>query len=387
MFLMLLTIIYVAFISLGLPDSVLGAAWPVMHSEFQVSLTSASTISTIICCLTIVSSLNADRLINRFGTGKLTAFSVMLTAIALFGFSISTEFYQLCLWAIPYGLGAGAVDSGLNNYVALHYSSRHMSWLHCFWGIGASIGPYVMGYTLTNLNSWRMGYRIIAIFQVILTAIIFISLPIWRGPVVSNEQEAVHIPLNKALKLPGAISICVAFLFYCALETTSGLWASSYLVTCKNIQPETAAFFASLFYTGITIGRFLSGFISEKLGDTRMIRLGEGILVIGIVLVIVSPSEIPALSGLVLIGIGCAPIYPSVIHSTPARFGRANSQSLVGIQMASAYVGSAASPKVFQLVSDKISIGIYPWALALLAVILIAMTEVSNRAMVNRNNF
>lgn len=381
----LLPIIYVAFISLGLPDAVLGAVWPVMHNEFNVPLSYAGIVSMIIALGTVFSSLKSDALNIKFGTGKITAVSVGMTAVALFGFSISTQFWQLCLWAIPYGLGAGSVDAALNNYVALHYKSRHMSWLHCFWGVGATLGPYIMGAVLTHGGIWNSGYRIISVIQIVLTAILFFSLPLWKknGAAFTQENfseessgkfsEARPLTLKEIFKISGAKEIFICFFCYSAVEQTSGLWAASFLTICKNVQPETAAIFASLFYSGITIGRAASGFITFKLDDSQMIRLGQTIILLGVICVAIPFGKILALAGLVLIGLGCAPIYPSIIHSTPAHFGAEKSQAIIGVQMASAYIGTSFMPPLFGLIANHISIAFFPAFLGLALILMAAM--------------
>lgn len=381
----LLPIIYVAFISLGLPDAVLGAVWPVVHNEFNVPLSYAGIVSMIIALGTVFSSLKSDALNIKFGTGKITAVSVGMTAVALFGFSISTQFWQLCLWAIPYGLGAGSVDAALNNYVALHYKSRHMSWLHCFWGVGATLGPYIMGAVLTHGGIWNSGYRIISVIQIVLTAILFFSLPLWKKTRAASTQEnsseessgkfseARPLTLKEIFKISGAKEIFICFFCYSAVEQTSGLWAASFLTICKNVQPETAAIFASLFYSGITIGRAASGFITFKLNDSQMIRLGQTIILLGVICVAIPFEKILALAGLVLIGLGCAPIYPSIIHSTPAHFGAEKSQAIIGVQMASAYIGTSFMPPLFGLIANHISIALFPAFLGLALILMAAM--------------
>lgn len=368
MFQLLLLIIYLAFISLGLPDSLLGAAWPTMYGEFSVPVSYAGGISMIIALGTIVSSLQSDRLTKRFGTGIVTAASVFLTAAALLGFSVSHSYLALCLWAVPYGLGAGSVDASLNNYVALHYASRHMSWLHCMWGVGASVGPYIMGYALTAGHGWNMGYRYIAILQIILTAILIFSLPLWKKQSTGPEDEkAQPLSLKQVFSIPGAREIMIAFFCYCALEQTTGLWASSYLVLRRGIDPETAAGFASLFFIGITVGRAMSGFLTLKLSDTQMIRLGLWVILLGIALLLF--GSVFSLAGLILVGLGCAPIYPSIIHSTPEHFGADRSQAMIGVQMASAYTGTCLMPPLFGLIANHISVALFP--VYLLAILLL----------------
>lgn len=388
MFQLLLAIIYLAFISLGLPDSLLGSAWPIMYREFSVPVSYAGGISIIIAAGTIVSSLQSDRLTKKLGTGKVTAVSVLITAAALFGFSISHSYIALCLWAVPYGLGAGCVDASLNNYVALHYASRHMSWLHCMWGVGASLGPYIMGYALSNGRGWNMGYRYISILQIILTVILLLSLPLWkkRGAETDSGDAgtagAQNSPLSLAqiVRIPGAKEIMITFFCYCAVEQTAGLWASSYLVLHGGFTSEMAAGFASLFYIGITAGRALGGFLTMKLNDTQMIRLGQGVILLGILLLILPFGGKVGLLGLIIIGLGCAPIYPSIIHSTPEHFGEDRSQAMIGVQMAAAYVGILLMPPVFGLIANHISVSLLPfYLLAILALMALMHEKVLRR--------
>lgn len=379
MFQMLLLIIYLAFISLGLPDSLLGSAWPSMYQDFSVPISSSGIIFMIISLGTIISSLQSDRLTKRFGTGKITAVSVLMTAAALFGFSISRSFPALCLWAIPYGLGAGSVDASLNNYVALHYASRHMSWLHCMWGVGASLGPYIMGYALTGGYGWSMGYRIIAVIQILLTAFLFLSLSQWKnGNSDEGEQRettAKALSLGEILRIPGAKEVMVTFFCYCALEQTANLWVSSYLVLQKGITPEQAAGFASLFFVGITAGRFFSGFLTIKLGDTQMIRLGQAIILLGILTLLMPFGLGTSRIGLLLIGLGCAPVYPSIIHSTPASFGADKSQAMIGVQMAFAYVGTCLMPPLFGVIANHITAALFPFYLLIILGVMIFAYE------------
>lgn len=377
---LLLAIIYLAFISLGLPDALLGAAWPSMYPQFDVPVSYAGIISMIIALGTVVSSLQSDRLTKKLGTGKVTAFSVLMTAMALFGFATSHSFGMLCLWAIPYGLGAGSVDASLNNYVALHYESRHMSWLHCMWGIGASAGPYIMGYALTEGWGWNSGYHIIAVLQIVLTAILLCSLPLWKqrpAEVLQDGkvQNVKALSIREVLQLAGAREILVCFFCYCALEQTTGLWASSYLTLHKGVSADTAASFASMFYLGITVGRALSGFLTMKLNDVQMIRLGEVIIGIGVLVMLLPFGQSLSLTGLILIGLGCAPVYPCVIHSTPAHFGADKSQAIIGIQMACAYVGTCLMPPVFGLIANHITVALLPVYLLIILVLMVIMHE------------
>ena len=385
---LLLSIIYIAFISLGLPDSLLGAAWPVMREDFNVPLSYAGIISMIIAGSTIISSLLSNRTTHKFGTGKVTAFSVGLTAVALFGFAVSPNFIAICLCAIPYGFGAGGVDAALNNYVAIHFKARHMSWLHCFWGIGASVSPYIMGFFLTTKFGWSGGYRAVGFIQTILAAAIFISLPVWdkvvKADIKSYENKEKILSIGEVLKIKGVIFILITFFGYCGLETTAGLWASSYLVNYKGIDANIAARFASLFYLGITAGRFINGFIAEKAGDKNLIRSGIIVIFAGILMIALPvKADILSLIGLIIVGLGCAPVYPSVIHSTPYIFGKENSQAIVGIQMASAYVGSTFMPLLFGFIASKFSISLYPFFLMFFAIIMIIASEIVNMEIKN----
>ncbi|HIR36215.1 MAG TPA: MFS transporter [Candidatus Faecimorpha stercoravium] len=376
---LLLAIIYLSFISLGLPDALLGSAWPTMYPEFGVPVSYMGAISMIISLGTIVSSLQSDRLTRKLGTGKVTAFSVACTAIALFGFSFTHSFWGLCLWAIPYGLGAGSVDASLNNYVALHYKSRHMSWLHCMWGIGATVGPYIMGYALTGGAGWNGGFRYVAFLQMALTAILLISLPLWKGQYIRVERKEAKqgkaLSLWEIFRIPGAKEVMLCFFCYCGIEQTAGLWASSFLTLQKGISADTTASLASMFYLGITLGRAVCGFITFKLNDTQMIRMGQGIIVVGVAALFLPGPDMIAMAGLILIGLGCAPIYPCIIHSTPAHFGEEKSQAVIGVQMACAYVGSLSLPPLFGLIANHISAAWLPGYLLVILVLMIFMHE------------
>lgn len=377
MYLLLLSLIYLAFISLGLPDSLLGAAWPTMQEAYQVPISYMGIISMTISGGTICSSLLSERLTHRFGTKYVTVFSVFLTAVALFGFSLSGSFWLLCIWAVPYGLGAGAIDAALNNYVAIHYTSRHISWLHCFWGVGTIISPYIMSAALLH-STWENGYRIVSLIQFAIAIILLSTLSIWKVNQKNDNEKDEHslLGLKGALKIRGVPFILIGFLCYCAGESTSMLWASSYLTQARGISKEAAAAFAALFFIGITAGRFAAGFISEKIGDRKMIRLGTTIIFFGIICISLPiKTDVAALAGLVVIGLGCAPVYPCIIHSTPSHFGSNNSQAIIGIQMASAYMGSTFIPPLFGLIANHISIKLFPVFLLLFFIMMILMIE------------
>lgn len=385
---LLLAIIYLAFISLGLPDSLLGSAWPSMYKELGASVSWAGIVSMIIAAGTIVSSLASDRMTKRFGAGTVTAVSVCMTAAALFGFSISSSFWMLCIFAVPYGLGAGSVDAALNNFVAIHYPARHMSWLHCMWGVGASLGPVIMGAAITGGFRWTGGYRSISIMQIVLTVILFVTLPLWRKHKSQNTagekcDSGEKLTFRQLLRRPGVREVMVCFFCYCAAESTAGMWAASYCTLNRGITPEQAAGWASLFYIGITAGRFVSGFLTIGINDKNMICIGEVLLVIGIGVVLLPGNGFLPV-GLVLIGCGCAPIYPSIIHSTPSNFGVELSQAIIGIQMASAYVGSCLVPPLFGLIADYVNISLYPIFILAITILMIIMSERLYRAVAKR---
>ena len=376
MFSLLLFIIYLSFISLGLPDAVLGAAWPIIHEEFGVPISFSGSIYMLISCCTILSSLKSESLRLRFGTGKITAFSVLLTAVAIFGFSISPSLSVMLFFAIPYGLGAGSVDAALNHYVAVHYSGRSMNWLHCMWGIGAALGPYILGFVLQRGESWRSGYLVLSIIQATLTIVLFLSLGLWGKEEKKEETEEKKTPMSfrQILSITGAKECLVSFFLYCAIEQTLGLWSGSFMVYSLKIEAKLAASFVALFYFGITFGRFLAGILAAQWQDEALILGGCGILFLGLVLLFCSmvPSQelklfgmelrqILVICALLLSGLGCAPIYPAIIHSTPRNFGAENTSGLIGKQMAAAYIGSMSFPPFFGVLAKIFGTGLFPF--------------------------
>ena len=402
MFSFLLLIIYLSFISLGLPDALLGSAWPIMHEDLKVPRSYSGSIYMLISCCTIFSSLKSESLNLRFGTGRVTAFSVLLTALAIFGFSMSRSYYMLLLFAIPYGLGAGSVDAALNHYVALHYSGRHMNWLHCMWGIGASVGPYVMGFVLQRGASWSMGYLIIGIIQAGLTFLLFRSLKLWKeepekeSPVERAdelvEEDSVKrkkgMSFREIFALPGAKECLGSFFFYCAIEQTIGLWSGSFMVYSLEIDAKFAASLVALFYFGITFGRFLAGFFSVKWKDQELILCGAGILLLGILLLFLSLGasaelqffpfsfrELLVSASLLFMGLGCAPIYPVIMHSVPYHFGAENTSALIGKLMASAYIGSLSLPPIFGILAKNFGTGLFPFYAVVLALAMVYMYQ------------
>ena len=378
---LLLTLIYICFISLGLPDSLLGSAWPVLHTEINVPISYAGIVSMIIFAGTILSSLFSHKLLHRFGAGKVTAVSVVLTALGLFGFFVSNQFWMLLVWSIPYGLGAGGVDAILNNYVALHYKPQHMSWLHCMWGVGASVSPYIMSSSLVQLESWNYGYLIVSVIQAALSIIIFISLPLWdednthSGNEIDTEIETKALSFKEIFKIKGAIPCFWMFFCYCSMELTTSLWASTYLVQKWEFTPEAAAGYASMFYIGITFGRLLNGFLAMKLGDHMLIRTGIAMIASGIVLLFIPIHSLFTLIGFIIIGLGCAPIYPCIIHMTPDVFGKDKSQAMIGIQMAFAYTGFLVMPPLFGFIAEYISIFLLPVYMLVFLFLVFVMHE------------
>lgn len=387
----LLVIIYLCFISLGLPDSLLGSAWPAMHITLGVPVSLAGVLSMIISCSTVFSSLMSSRLVRRFGTGTLMVVSVGLTAAALIGFSLSFSFAALCVLAVPLGLGAGCVDTALNNFVALHYRAVHMNLLHCFWGIGATAGPFIMSLWLARGSNWAMGYRSIGILQTVLVLILLTSLPLWKraAPTTSNSveksAEAPPPAFFSLIRLSDFRTALFAFFSYCAVETTTGLWAGSYATLRYGVPSETAAVWTSFFYFGITLGRFVCGFAAFRLSSRQLIRAGQAGILFGLLLLLLPLPLWKLPAGLWLIGIGCAPIFPGMLHQTPRIFGKEISQSIMGFQMAAAYIGSMFLPALFGLIAGHAGVSLLPPYLLLFLVLLAACTERIGRKTASRS--
>lgn len=389
MFSLLIGIIYLAFISLGLPDSLLGSAWPAMHADIGATVSSAGVVQMLISASTIVSALFSGKLTRKFGTGGVTAISVFLTAAAMLAFSFCPAFWMICLFAIPYGLGAGAIDSCLNNYVALHLSSRHMNWLHCCWGIGATVSPYIMSMYITGEDGWRGGYRLVAIIQFALTLIMALSIPLWKK--YSNHEEkqdeATQKPVKalttrQVLRYPGTIYSFVGFMFYCLMEVLPIVWTSTYLNTVYALDVKDAAFFASLFAVGMALSRALCGMVSKKFNDRQMMRCGMYLVIASAVLMLIpSKSYVLALVAFGLLGFGCGPIYPGFVHSVPTFFGKAHSGEIIGVQLAFAYVGFTFSSAIFGKIADWTSIKALPVVILVYAVLCLLLFEKLNRFM------
>lgn len=384
-----LVLIYLAFISLGLPDSLLGSAWPVMWPELDASLGSAGIVAMVIAGGTIVSSLASGYLVERLGTGKVTLLSCALTAGALLGFSMSPSLGWLILLAVPLGLGGGSVDAALNHYVAEHYKAHHMNWLHCFWGVGATAGPFIMSAYLADNGSWQGGYFAVSMIQFALVAILLVTLPLWKRVAASRESgqreaQAVEpspapLPTQDAnrnvLRLRGVKPSLLVFFFFCGAESTVGLWGASYLVGVQQVTAETAASWISLYYGGITVGRFITGFISLRVQNRVLIRGGQLVALSGGIMLFLPLPEVFSLVAIILIGLGLAPIYPALLHETPTRFGRENSAKLMGYQMAVAYTGTTLLPPFFGFMATQIHIGLFPYAVILLLVMMLLTAE------------
>ncbi|MCS0670244.1 sugar MFS transporter [Cytobacillus firmus] len=384
----LLVIIYLAFISLGLPDSVLGAAWPVMQADLGAPLETAGLLFMTIAGGTIISNLVSGRILKRFGTGKVSLFSTLMTAAALLGFYFAPSVYWLFLCAIPLGLGAGAIDAGLNDYVAAHYKAHHMSWLHSFWGVGATIGPIIMAQYIAGGNSWSDGYFAIAGIQFVLAIILLLTLPLWNigkknnkalvGEAEESEERLDHAEIVKPIQIKGVKLALLSFLFYCGAEATMGLWGSSFLVSMKGLPAAEAAQWVSFYFAGITIGRFITGFITFKVNNRTLIRMGQILALAGAILLFLPFTSAFALAGFILVGLGLAPIFPCMLHETPARFGKKHSQTIMGYQMAVAYTGSTFIPPVLGFIASHSTIGIFPICIVLLAAAMFLSSEKLN---------
>jgi fucose permease len=374
-----LIIIYLAFISLGLPDSLLGVSWPLIQSELGAPLETAGWLFMTIAAGTIISSLATGAVLKRFGTGMVTFVSVFMTAGALLGFHFAPSIFWLFICAIPLGLGAGAVDAGINNYVATHYQAHHMSWLHCFWGVGATMGPVIMAQFITGQQSWRSGYLAIAGLQFALVVILFFSLPLWNkiagdAPKEPETTRPEH-DTQKPLQISGVKLTLVAFLFYCGAEAAVGLWGSSFLIKMKDLSVDTAAKYVSFYYAGITIGRFITGFITLKINSTTLIRGGQIIALAGAVLLFLPLPSTFLLAGFILVGLGLAPIFPCMLQETPTRFGEKHSQTIMGYQMAVAYTGSTFLPPLLGFFAARSTIGIFPFVIAGFIAIMLLGSE------------
>ncbi len=364
---MLLVIIYLSFISLGLPDSLLGSAWPTMVHDLNAPLWGAGLLQMTTSLCTIISSLNSARLIRRFGTGRLTAMSCLLTATALMGMSFAPHYAFLLLLSIPLGLGAGAVDAAINNYVALHCEPRHMNWLHCFWGVGTIISPMVMSAVLAAGMRWTAGYRGVSAMQLALSIVLFATLKLWQDEKGQDgEKSAKVLTVRQVLSLPGAKQGLLNFTCYCAVESTFMLWSATYLVMARGMDAARAASMGGLFFLGITAGRGVSGFIAMKLKPRQMVRLGQTLMA-------------AALAGILLMGLGCAPVYPNIVQDTPRNYGAENSQAVIGVQMAFAYIGSLFMPTIFGWIAELLGYGVLPVFALVFTAVMVALFNSQQR--------
>lgn len=387
-----LIIIYLSFISLGLPDSLLGAAWPVMQADYGAPFGAAGVLSIIIAGGTIVSSLASGMMLKRLGTGKVTLISCLMTATALLGFYFAPSIGWLVVLALPLGLGGGSVDAALNHYVATHYKAHHMSWLHCFWGVGATLGPIIMSGFIRENDLWRDGYLTVALIQFALVVVLFITLPLWKRMEKAHRQAAEAAPeidhhrnpakpAKRTMQIKGVKLTLMTFLFYCGAEATVGLWSSSFLVNTKGLSAAMAAQWVSMYYGGITVGRFITGFVTFKLSNRVLVRSGLFISLIGVFLMILPLPTIMSLIGLMLIGLGFAPVYPCLLHETPNRFGKEQTQKLMGYQMAVAYTGTTLLPPMLGWIASQTTIAILPSFVAVYVIMMLFGSESVNRIM------
>ncbi|MGC6770414.1 MFS transporter [Enterococcus sp. LJL51] len=380
-----LGVIYLTFISLGLPDSVIGVAWPVIHKDIHSNLSAAGLIAMAISICTVISSLQTARLIRKFGTAKLVIFSVLLTAAGLIGFSFTSSYLFFIVFAFPLGLGAGAIDTALNDYVALNFKAHHMNWLHGFWGIGATLGPMIMGAVLLKGASWRTGYLLLSGIQFFLAVVLCFSLPLWSkedktpAPLASkkgaaDEKAERPLKLREVLNIPGVKFSVLSFIFYVGIEASMGLWGSSYLIAVKGIEVGQASFIVSAFYASLTVGRMLTGFITFWLSNQRILFLSELFILLGVGIVFISPGYFTAMLGFIITGLGCAAIFPTMLHETPSRFGSQNSGAVMGVQIGLAYVGTAGLPFLLGMLSNVFNLSILTAALFLFGLILLFST-------------
>ncbi|MFC4322078.1 MFS transporter [Litchfieldia salsa] len=395
----LLIIIYLAFISLGLPDSLLGAAWPIMQLDFGAPFETAGFLFMTIAGGTIISSLVSGKVLRRFGTGKVTCVSVLLTACALLGFQFAPSIAWLFVCAIPLGLGAGAIDTGLNDYVANNYKAHHMSWLHCFWGVGATLGPLIMAQFIMGEASWRSGYFIIFGLQFVLVVILLLTLPLWKKVKESNKNAVdeenddsmgfvndLDAKDIKPIKLRGVKLALVSFMFYCSVEASIGLWGSSFLVNVKGLHAATAAQWVSFYFAGITLGRFITGFITFKIANRTLIRVGQITALFGAIILFLPLPVIFSLLGFIIVGVGLAPIFPCMMHETPTRFGKKHSQTIMGYQVAIAYTGTTFMPPLLGFIASHTTIGILPTFILIFILVMLLSSEKLNKIILVRSN-
>ena len=382
----ILVLTYLTFISLGLGDSLLGSAWPAMYGQFGVDAAAAGSLAMIISGSTIVATYLSAKILRRVGTGFVLAAGLSLMAVAILGFSASNHFLLLCLLAIPLGFGAGSIDAGGNGFLALHYSAKHMSWLHCFWGVGATAGPAIMAFSLIQLNGWTIGYRIVGFIMLAVAVVLFASLSRWKKVhPVNKEQPEIHadsetdVPSTSTLlRLRGARLSILLFFVTGGLEMTLGLWGSTYLVLARGVARETATSWLALYYLGLTVGRFIFGFIAARLQSQNVIRIGQGLIALGVI-VILLPFDTSLMPGFILLGLGIAPLFPNYIHNTPHLFGRQHTQAMIGLQMVGTYVGVMLLPPLFGLIANRFGYSLFPLFVGILLAITVLIVTILYR--------
>ncbi len=381
MYLFLLFVIYLSFVGLGLPEPVLGSLWPIMRAEFAASLDFAGVISLIMTVSKALSGLVTDRIDKKIGHGYASMLSMLVMALSLYGCSISRSEYMICLFTFPLGAASGIIDTAINDYVSRNYSSKHMSWLHCSWGIGSMLSPFAIGFLLAGGRSWGAGYDFVASVQIIITVLLIISLPRWKKSSDSPDldNEITVMPIKDVLRLPGIVFTFGTLFSYCGAEVTASLWSSSFLIEARGLDAETAATCTSSIFIGITLGRFLSSFIANRIGDLRMARMGSAIAFAGSLLLFIQSSTVLLpLVGLFIVGLGCSTIVPSIIHSVPYLYGHSSTSTIVGIEMAIAHAGSALMPPLFGAIAGKIGIRFFPlYIFLMMALLLISAMKIS----------
>lgn len=384
--LLLLAVIYITFIGLGLPDSLLGTIWPAMYEELDVGISAQGILSVIVSVGTVISSISSAAIMKKFSTCTIIIVSVFMTALAIIGISLSSIFWPLIIISLVLGLGAGCIDSCLNSFVAEHYSPMHMSWLHCFWGIGATLGPVILSFYLAK-SMWKQGTMAIGLIQIAITAVLIFSIPLWKKIDRAEEteiEEKNSITYKKALGRHGVFATLMAFFFYCGIEQTAGHWGASFLNICRGISLDTAARMVSVYFLGIATGRLLSGFLTLKVSNKTLINLGGIFIFVGSLLIGFTKSEILLWAAFILIGLGCAPIFPCLISETPHSFGKIYTQSIMGLQMAFSYLGIAILPPVFGLIAENHS-GLFPYYILGMDILMfVSVLNLNRRTKLNK---
>jgi len=359
----------------------IGAAWPAMYGELGVSDSRLGIVSTILTCCCIVANIYSPRLLNRFSTGSLIAASMLIIGLSTLGFGLSGTFASLCIFAVLLGLALGCIDAVMNNFMAVNYKSRHMNWLHGCWGLGATISPIILAAGMERFGTWRAGYFSVSGIHFVITIVLFLSLPLWKKVSKPTEQveEYVKTDYKEVMRLKGIKLSLIAFFFYCALEISLGLWGSTYLVMIKKVTEEQAAGWLSLLFLGLTLGRLITGFLTFKLSNTQLIRIGGALVFVGILILFLSSRDAAYMIGFFIFGFGCGPIWPCLIHETPKRFGEAYSQLVVGLQLVASNAGNALAPLVFGAMAAYTGYATLPLYLVVLLIVTMIAIEIQNR--------